>query len=83
MEERIVQRELRPLMPQPERPQPQVDQLNAIAAQYAGAPLPPSPRQHQIYDAEVSPLSRSGQPDDDDMNAGKAPPPLKFNGNRE
>ena len=71
-------------MPQPERPQVRVQQLEAIAAQYLRAPPPPSPRQHQIYNAEPSPPPRRRQPDnDDDMSAGKAPPPYKFNGNRD
>ena len=82
--ERLGQHELRPLMPQPERPQVQVEQLKAIAGQYLGAPPPPSPAQHRIYTAEPSPALRRRQPyNDDDMIAGKAPPPSKFNGNRE
>ena len=84
IEERLGQLELRPLMPQPERPQVQVEQLEAIAGQYLGAPPPPSPPQHQIYNAEPSPSPRRRrQNNDDDMIAGKAPPPSKFNGNRE
>ena len=71
-------------MPQPERPQVQVEQLEAIAGQYLVAPPPPSPPQHQTYNGEPSPPSRRRQPDNDDnMIAGKAPPPSKFNGNRE
>ena len=71
-------------MPHPERPQAQVEQLEAIAGQYLRAPPPPSPPQHQIYNAEPSPPPRIRQSDnDDDMIAGKAPPPSKFNGNRE
>ena len=71
-------------MPPPERPQVQVEQLEAIAGQYLGAPPPPSLPQHQIYNAEPSPPPRRTQPDnDDDMIAGEAPPPSKFNGNRE
>ena len=82
--ERLGQLELRPLMPQPERPQLQAEQLEAIAGQYVGAPPPPSPPQHHIYKAELSPPPRIRQPDnDDDMIAGKAPAPFKFNGNRE
>ena len=70
-------------MPQPDRPQVQVEQLEAIARQYFGAPPPPSSPQHQIYKAEPSPPPRRRQADnDDDMIAGKAPPPCKFNGNR-
>ena len=84
IEERLGQLELRPLMPQPERPQIQVEQLEAIAGQYLGAPPPPSPPQHQIYNAEPSPPPRRRQRDnDDEMIAGKAPPPSKFNGNLE
>ena len=82
--ERLGQLELRPLMPQPERPQVQVEPLEAIAGQYLSAPPPPSPPQHQIYNAEPSPPLRRREPhNDDDMIAGKAPPPAKFNGNRE
>ena len=83
IEERLGELELRPLMPQPERPQPQVEQLEAIAGQYLGAPPPPSPPQHPIYNAEPSPPPRRRQHNDDDMIAGKVPPPSKFNGNRE
>ena len=84
IEERLGQLELRPLMPQPERLHVQVEQLEDIAGQYLGAPPPPSPPQHQIYNAEPSPPPRRRQPDnDDDMIAGKAPPPSKFNANRE
>ena len=43
--ERLGQLELRPLMPQPERPQVQVEQLEAIAGQYLGASAPLSPPQ--------------------------------------
>ena len=46
IEERLGQLELRPLMRQPERPQVQVEQLEAIAGQYLGAPPPPSPPQY-------------------------------------
>ena len=82
IEERLGQLELRPLMQQPEHPQVQVEQLEAIAGQYLGAPPPPSPT--QIYKAETSAPPRRKQPDNDnDMIAGKAPPPSKFNGNRE
>ena len=71
-------------MPQPERPQVQVEQLEAIAGQYLGAPPPLSPPQHQTYNAEPSPPPHRRQPDyDDNMIAGKAPPPSKFYGNRE
>ena len=71
-------------MPQPERPQVQVEQQEAIAGQYLGAPPPPSLPQHQIYIAEPSPSPRrSRQTNDDGMIAGKAPPPSKLNGNRE
>ena len=84
IEERLGQLELRPLMPQPERPQVQVEQLEAIAGPYSGAQPPPSPPQHQIYNAEPAPPPRRRQPhNDNDMIAGKAPPPSKFNGNRE
>ena len=84
MEERLVQLELHPLIPEPERLQVQVEQLEAIAEQYLGAPPPPSPAQYQMYNAEPSPPPRGRQPDhDDDMIAGKALPPSKFNGNRE
>ena len=84
IEERLGQLELRPTMPEPERPQVQVEQLDAIAGQSLGAPPPPSPPQHQIYNAEPSPPPRRRQLDnDDDMIAGKAPPPSKCNGNRE
>ena len=84
IEERLGPLELRPLMPPPDRPQVQVEQLEAIAGQYLGAPPPPSPLQHQIYNAEPSPPPCRRQPDnDDDMIAGKAPPPCQFNGNRE
>ena len=83
-EERLGELELRPLIPQPERSQVQVEQPEAIAEQYLGTPPPPSPSQHQIYNAEPSPPPRRRQPDnDDDMIAGKSPPPSKFNGNRE
>ena len=83
-EERLGELELRPLMPQPERSQVQVEQPEAIAEQYLGTPPPPSPSQHQIYNAEPSPPPRRRQPDnDDDMIAGESPPPSKFNGNRE
>ena len=55
-----------------------------MAGQYLGAPPLPSPPQHQIHNAEPSPPPRGWQPDnDDDMIAGKVPPPSKFNGNRE
>ena len=71
-------------MPQPKRPHVQVEQLEAIAGQYLGAPPPPSPPQHQIYNPEPSPPPCRRQSDyDDDMIAGKALPPSKFNGNRE
>ena len=71
-------------MLQPERPQVQVEQLEAIAGQYLDAPLPPSPLQQQIYNAEPSPPPRRRQRHhDDDILAGNAPPPSKFNGNRE
>ena len=71
-------------MPEPKRPQVQVEQLEAIAGQYVGAPPPPSPPQRQIYNAEPSPPPRRRQPDNDyAMIAGTAPPPSKFNGNRE
>ena len=84
IEERLGKLELRPLMPHSERPQVQVEQLEAIAGQYLGAPPPPSPPQHQIYNAEPSPpRSRRQLDNDDDMIAGKAPPPSRFNGNRE
>ena len=84
IEDRLGQLELHPLVPQPERPQIQVEQLEAIAGQYLGAPSPASTPQYQIYNAEPSPPPRRTQPDnDEDMIAGKAPPPSKFNGNRE
>ena len=84
IEKRLGLLELRPLMPQPERPQVQVEQLEAIAGQYLGAPPPLSPPQHQIYNAELSPPPRRMQPDNnDDIITGKAPPPSKFNENRE
>ena len=84
IEESLGQLELRPLMPRPERPQVQVEQLEAIAGKYLGAPPPTSPPQHQIYNAEPSPPPRRRQPhNEDDMISGKAPPPSKFNGNRE
>ena len=84
IEVRLGQLELRPLMPQPERPQVQVEQLEAIAGQYVGAAPPLSPPQHQIYNTEPSPPSRRRQPHtDDNMVAGMAPPPSKCNGNRE
>ena len=71
-------------MPQPERPQVRVELLESIAGQYLGALPPPSAPRHQIYNAEPSPPPRRRQPDNDDnMIAGKAPPPSKFNGNRE
>ena len=70
-------------MPQPERPQVQVEQLEAIVGQYLYAPPSPSPPQQQIYNAEPSPPPRRRQNNDDDMIAGKTPPPSKFNGNRE
>ena len=71
-------------MPQRERPQVQVEQLEAIAGQYVGAPPPPSLPRPQIHNAEPSPPPRRGQPDnDDDMIAGKALPCSKFNGNRQ
>ena len=71
-------------MPQPERPQAQVEQLEAIAGQYLGAPPSPSPPQHQIYNAELSPPPHRRQSDNyDDMIAGTVPPPSKFNGNRQ
>ena len=71
-------------MPQPERPQVQVEQLEAIAGQYLGAPPPPSPPQHQIYNAEPSaPPRRRQSNNNDDMIAGKAPPPSKFKGHTE
>ena len=84
IEEGLGQLELRPLMPQPERPQVQVEQLEGIAGQYLSEPPPPRPPQHQIYNAEPSPPPRRRQTDDDDdMIAGKALPPSKFNGNRK
>ena len=49
IEERLGQLELRPLMPQTERPQVQVEQLVAIAGQDLGVPPPSSPPPHQIY----------------------------------
>ena len=52
IEDRLGQLELRPLMPQPERLQVQVEQPEAIAGQYVGAPPPTSPPQHQIHNAE-------------------------------
>ena len=68
----------------PQRTQVQVEQLEAIAAQYLGAPPPPSPAHHQIYNAEPSPPPRRKQPyNDDDMIGGMAPPPSKFPGIRE
>ena len=76
IEERLGQVELRTLMPRPERRQVRVEQLAAIAGQYLGAPSPPSPPQAQKYDAEASPPPRRSQPDnEDDMIAGKPPPP--------
>ena len=66
IKERLGQLELHPLMPQPERPQVQVEQLEAIAGQYLGAPPPPSPPQHQIYNAQPSPPPRRRKPDNDD-----------------
>ena len=84
MEESLGQLELRPLMPRPERPQVQVEQLEAIAGQYLVAPPPPSPPQHHIHNAAPSLPARSRQPNnDDDMIADKAPPPSKCNGNRQ
>ena len=83
IEERLGQLELRPLMSQPERPQVQVEQLEAIAGQYLGAPPPPSLSQHQVCNAEPSPPPCRRQNNDDDIIAGKAPPPSKFNGNSE
>ena len=84
IEKRVGQLQLRPLIPQPERPQVQAEQLEAIAGQYLRAPPPPSPPQQQIYNVEPSPPPRRRQPDNDDnITAGKAPPPSKFNGSRE
>ena len=84
IEERLGQVELRPLMLQPERPQVHIEQLEANAGQYLGAPPPPSPPQHQIYNAEPSPPPGRIQPyNDDDMIAGNTAPPSKFNGNGE
>ena len=71
-------------MPEPERPEVQVAQLEAIVGQYLRAPPPPSPPQHPIYNAEPSPPPRRRQRhNDNDMIAGKAPQPSKLNGNRE
>ena len=70
-------------MSQPEWPQVQVEQLEAIVGQYLGATPPRFPPQQQIYNTEPSPPSRSRQPDDDDIIAGKAPPPSKCDENRE
>ena len=71
-------------MPQPERPQVQVEQVEGIAGQYLGTTPPTSPPQHQIYNAEPSPPPHRRQPDnDDEMIAGKAPPPSKLDGHRE
>ena len=72
-------------MLQPERRREQVAQLEAIAGQYLGAPPPPSPPQHQVYNAEQSPFPRRRRQNynDDNIIAGKVPPPSKFNGNRE
>ena len=74
IQERLGQLDLRPLMPQPERPQVLVKQLGAIAGPYLGATAPSSPPSHQICHAEPSTPTRRQQPDNDDaMIAGKAP----------
>ena len=52
IEEWLGQHELHTRMPQPEPSQAQIEQLEANAAQYLGAPPPPSQPQHQIYNAE-------------------------------
>ena len=70
-------------MPQPVHPQVQVEQIEAIAGQYLGAPPPLSPPQQQIHNTEPLPPPRRRQNNDDDMIAGKDPQHSKFNGNRE
>ena len=71
-------------MPEPERPQVRTEQLEANVGQYLGARPPASTPQHRIYNAEPSPPLRKRQPDNNnDIIAGTAPPPSKFNGNRE
>ena len=71
-------------MQQSERPQLQVEQLEALAGQYLGAPLPPSPPQHEVYNTEQSPSPCCRRRiNDEEMIAGKTPPPSKINRNRE
>ena len=72
-------------MPQPQRTRAQVTHLEAITVLYLRGPLPLSPPQQHVYDAEnsPSPRCRSQNHNDDHMIAGKAPPPSKFNAKRE
>ena len=62
----------------------QVGRLDALAGLFFDAPLPLSPPQHQVYDAEplAYPCSRRHQ-NNNDMIAGMAPPHCTFHGNTE
>lgn len=53
IEKRHGQLKLHPLMQEPERPQVQVEQLEASVGQYLDAPPPASPPQHQIFDCRT------------------------------
>ena len=59
-----------------------LEQSGAIAGQYLGAPPPLSAPQDHIYNGEPTQPPRRRQSDnEDDMIAGKALPPSRFNGN--